>query len=426
MIRQRLRILYFGLLAIFISLGFSMIAVAEYNEKGEYVYPVEKWTDPDDPYVIKLDPTDDSLNAWRDRIDPEDFPKREPGIININRYKFGPHHAGIKTFFGRPIALTPEDLQAAKVDVAIFGAPINSQVNQASGADVWGPMVVRSTFDYPFWGSAKEYMSWGEFETLINPFDELMVVDYNDINPIAWSMERSQQELRRIAYEIAETGAIPLAVGGDHSIPYGNASGIADAIGKKSFAIVHFDAHIDIGKKGFGHYFHSGLYWQRLVDNGTIDYEDIITIGNNAPSFSDAVYKWSDDVGFKRHPLHVILRDGMDKLYERVMKQLEGYDRIYITFDIDVFDMAYAPGTGSSEPTGLTPNMLFPFIRKLSASKEIVGIDVVEYNPFMDNRGQQTARLVNRVMLEFLTGIAMHKKGVDPDFIHPLVSSPGN
>ena len=93
-----------------------------------------------------------------------------------------------------------------------------------------------------------------------------------------------------------------------------------------------------------------------------------------------------------------------------------------MSFDIDVFDMSYAPGTGSSSPTGMTPNDLFPKIRELAATKTIVGFDLVEYNPFYDNKGQQTARLCRRVMLQVLTGIAMKQQGIDPKWVNPRVS----
>ena len=73
-------------------------------------------------------------------------------------------------------------------------------------------------------------------------------------------------------------------------------------------------------------------------------------------------------------------------------------------------------------PTGLTPNELFPELRRLAAAKTIVGFDLVEYQPFYDNRGQQTARLCRRVLLQFLTGIAMRKKGLDPEYVNPLIS----
>lgn len=83
--------------------------------------------------------------------------------------------------------------------------------------------------------------------------------------------------------------------------------------------------------------------------------------------------------------------------------------------------MSYAPGTGSSSPTGVTPNDLFTHLREFAATKTIVGFDIVEYNPFYDNRGQQTARLARRVMLQFLTGIAMKKKGIDPKYVNPRI-----
>ncbi len=106
----------------------------------------------------------------------------------------------------------------------------------------------------------------------------------------------------------------------------------------------------------------------------------------------------------------------------RVDLEQIGLDLIYISFDIDVFDMSYAPGTGSSEPTGMSPNELFPEMRKFAATKTIVGFDLVEYNPLYDNRGQQTAHLARRIMLQFLTGISMKKAAMDPNYIHPRVA----
>ena len=119
--------------------------------------------------------------------------------------------------------------------------------------------------------------------------------------------------------------------------------------------------------------------------------------------------------------LHEIRRDGFEKSFERIYEVFKDVDLIYVSFDIDVFDMSYAPGTGSSSPTGVTPSDLFPLLREFAAAKTIVGFDVVEYNPFYDNKGQQTARLVRRTMLQFLTGIAMKKAGMDPDYVHPRI-----
>jgi len=120
--------------------------------------------------------------------------------------------------------------------------------------------------------------------------------------------------------------------------------------------------------------------------------------------------------------IHEIQRDGVDATFEKLYKVLKDVDLVYVSFDIDTFDMSYAPGTGSSSPTGMSPNELFPKLREFAATKTIVGVDFVEFNPFYDNKGQQTARLVRRVMLQFLTGIAMRKDGIDPEYVNPRVS----
>lgn len=81
--------------------------------------------------------------------------------------------------------------------------------------------------------------------------------------------------------------------------------------------------------------------------------------------------------------------------------------------------MSYAPGTGSSEPTGPSPNQLFPQLRRLAAAKRVVGADIVEYNPHMHNKGLQTGRLVRRTAIAIMTGIAMNATGMDPEYVNP-------
>ena len=104
----------------------------------------DPWIDPNDPTVIKLNPDDDSRENWRRRRDPSLYPDRQPGPMNVHRYDVHFENVGIPTFFRRPLALTPDDLKAGKVDVAIFGAPLG-QVMPASGGQFWGPMMVRAT-----------------------------------------------------------------------------------------------------------------------------------------------------------------------------------------------------------------------------------------------------------------------------------------
>ncbi len=371
--------------------------------------------EPDRPLVTG----DESTNVWRTLRDPKRNPEREPGPIDIQRYDIQLEAVGIKTFFHLPVALTQEDLVAGDVDVAIFGAPTG--VLPHSAGSMWAPAEVRYTRDWGGYGDPKFPLSWIEYETLLNPFGIINTVDYGDAGMDAYSQSRTLEDIRRITREIAETGAIPFAVGGDHSVPNGTFRAIVDVYGRKNVAFLHFDVHLDRGSGKFGTFYHSGTYMDLAVKEGLIDGKNIVQFGMGAPAFGEDLYEEILKEGGKVYHLHEIRRDGVDKIFEKIYQDFKDIDLVYVSFDIDVFDMSYAPGTGSSEPTGMSPNELFPHLREFAATKTIVGFDVVEFNPFYDNKGQQTARLVRRVMLQFLTGIAMKKQGMDPKYIHPRV-----
>ena len=375
--------------------------------------------DPNDPDRPKVT-GDESTNIWRSKRDEKRNPSRTPGQIDIQRYDLQLESVGVKTFFQLPVALTQDDLIAGEVDVAIFGAPTGALPHSAGS--MWAPAEVRYNRDWGGYGDPKFPLSWIEYETLINPFGTLNTVDYGDAGMNPYSQTRTLEEIRRITREIAEAGAIPFAVGGDHSVPNGTFRGIVDVYGRRNVGFLHFDVHLDRGTGKFGAFYHSGTYMNLAVKEGLLDGKHVVQFGMGAPAFGEDLYDEILKEGGKVYHLHEIQRDGVDAIFEKIYKDFKDIDLIYVSFDVDVFDMSYAPGTGSSEPTGMTPNDLFPHLRKFAATKTIVGFDIVEYNPFYDNRGQQTARLVRRVMLQFLTGIAMKKDGISPDYIHPRVS----
>ena len=371
--------------------------------------------DPDRPLVTG----DESTNIWRSQRDPARNPKREPGPIDIQRYDIQLEPLGVKTFFQLPVALTPEDLVAGDVDVAIFGAPTGALPHSAGS--VWAPAEIRANKDWGGYGDPKFPLSWIEYETLLNPFGIINAVDYGDAGMDPYNQSRTLEEFRRMAREVAETGAIPFAVGGDHSVPNGTFRGVVDVYGRKNVAFLHFDVHLDRGSGKFGAFYHSGSYMNLAVQEGLIEGKHVVQFGMGSPAFGEDLYEEILKEGGTVYHLHEIRRDGVEKIFKKIQRDLKDIDLVYVSFDIDVFDMSYAPGTGSSEPTGMSPNELFPELRKFAASKTIVGFDIVEYNPFYDNKGQQTARLARRIMLQFLTGIAMKKQGMDPDYIHPMV-----
>ena len=363
---------------------------------------------------------DESTNMWRSERDPGRNPQRTPGSIDIQRYDIQLEPVGIKTFYHLPLALNQEDLVASEVDIAIFGAPTGALAHSAGS--MWAAAEVRYTKDWGGYGDPKFPLSWIEYETLLNPFGMINAVDYGDAGMNPYSQSTTLEEIRRITREIAETGAIPFAVGGDHSIPNGTYRGVVDVYGKKRVGFLHFDVHLDRGQGKFGAFYHSGTYMNLAIEEGLLDGSHVVQFGMGAPAFGEDLYDEILKEGGKVYHLHEIRRDGVDAVFEKIYKDFDGVDLIYVSFDVDVFDMSYAPGTGSSEPTGMSPNELFPHLRKFAATKSIVGFDIVEFNPFYDNRGGQTARLVRRIMFQFITGIAMKKAGIDPDYIHPRVS----
>lgn len=407
------------LLFFFIINGFAQI-----NKTHVDNAPKEEWAPM--PHIDLMDSTvmkisqDASTNIWRTEVDRSNETPRDPGPVNIQRYELQLEPVGIKTFFQRPVAVTPEDLIAGKVDVAIFGAPTGALPHSAG--NMWAPAEIRHTRDYGGYGAGSFPLSWIEYETLINPMASINVVDYGDAGLNPYNQAHNLEEIRRITREIAQTGAIPFAIGGDHSVPNGTFRGIIDVYGRNNVAFLHFDAHLDRGKGKFGAYYHSGSYMTMAVSEGLVNGKDVIQFGMSTPVFDQSDWDQVLKEGGTVYHLHEILRDGVDAVFDDLYDKLKDKDLVYVSFDIDVFDMSYAPGTGSSSPTGMSPNLLFPKLRELAATKTIVGFDLVEFNPFYDNKGQQTARLCRRVILQFLTGIAMKKDGIDPKYINPRIS----
>ena len=273
-----------------VFLMFSAGSNAQINKEHVEKAPKEDpapWPhiDPDDPLRPKVS-MDESTSIWREELDLSQFPDREAGSMNIQRYKLQLESVGIKTFFQRPVALTQEDLRAEEVDIAIFGAPTGALPHSAG--NVWAPSEVRYTRDYGGYGAGDFPLSWIEYETLINPFEYINVVDYGDAGMNPYSNTQTLEEIRRVTREIAETGAIPFAIGGDHSVPNGTFRGIVDVYGKKNVAFVHFDAHLDRGKGKFGAFYHSGSFMTLGVKEGLVAGDEVVQFGMSTPVFSQS------------------------------------------------------------------------------------------------------------------------------------------
>jgi hypothetical protein len=207
-------------------------------------------------------------NAGNENRPPE--PKREPGPYSPN---------GALTFFGLPIAVTPEDLKAGKVDVAIIGAPIDMGVGFRGAAE--GPDELRASRG-----------GGGSMETMVTWRRELKGVDYGNATIDPFSIERSVPCVRRKVVEIAQTGATPIIIGGDHSLEYPKVAGLADVYGKENVGIIHFDSHYDAWDSSRGHLIWHGAPVRRLVDDGHVLGKNYIQVGLRGGGPAAEGFEW--------------------------------------------------------------------------------------------------------------------------------------
>jgi agmatinase len=355
-------------------------------------------------------------DPWNQLRDTSKDPKREPGPFYPHRLinMFSP---GVLTFFQLPVALTPEDLKAGKVDVAIIGAPMDMSFGMRGAGK--GPIAMRASM---------AFMPGGELPHMhvgIAWKRELVAVDYGNAPIDVLSTEHSMPSVRKLVREIAESGAIPVVIGGDHSLEYPNVAGVSDVYGKKNVGVIHFDAHYDAGHPSEmgGHLISHGQPIRRLIEDEHILGKNYIQVGLRGYWPGEEGFRWMRENKFRYHTMAEIERDGWDKVMERVIAEAnDGPEYLYVSFDIDVLDPAYTPGTGTPENGGLTPREVFPLVRSLCTEKNIVGFDLVELNPLADP-GYTTILNANRIVQECLTGIAMRKKGItDGKYLNPLTS----
>jgi agmatinase len=213
---------------LFVLLALAATASAQFMG-DDIKAPAEPGVEP----VIPLNRDDPTYNLWKLRRD--DLSKgREPGPINVQRFPGGFGATGIPTFFRLPVALTPEDLRAGQVEVAMIGA--YTDMGFGSRGAVYGPGAFRLT--------PADYVPWGEFSmehmgTMVNPFAELVMVDYGDAPVDPLSTERSVHAIRELVREVVEVKlddgrrVFPIVIGGDHSLMYPDVAALVDVYGKR-------------------------------------------------------------------------------------------------------------------------------------------------------------------------------------------------
>jgi len=359
-----------------------------------------------DAASIPLDTSSPWFNGWKLRRPLTLDPARDAGPIELGRY-IGGRGGGFATFAGAPVALTPEDLREGKVEVAIVGAPLDMGSGWRNAID--GPRALRMT------GGA----GGNDMYSMINPNSALKIVDYGDIAIDQNSTERSVDHVREVVREIADTGAIPIVIGGDHSLSYPLLAAAADIHGKGTVGVVHFDSHYDVGRNGV-HWLTHGSPVYRVLHEGHVDAKDYIQIGLRARGPDLETFGWMRNKGMRYHTMVEVERDGWDAVMQRALREArQNTKKLWISFDVDVLDPAFMPGTGTPVPGGLTMRESQPIMRRLCAENDIAGIDIVEVAPYLDT-SYKTALNSNYLLNACLSGIAMRKKGLKPGYFNPV------
>lgn len=349
------------------------------------------------------------FNAWK-AIRPRSMdPQREDGPIELGRYN---GTGGPPTFGGHPLALSKEDLIAGEVDVAILGAPLN----MGSG---WRDSGEQATVDLRLLGWP---MSGMDQYVQVNAGKVLNIVDYGDVAVDNDSTERSMRHVRDVVREIAETGAIPIILGGDHSLEYPNVAALADVYGKEKVSVIHFDSHYDAWWGG-SHLISHGFPVYRLINEGHVRAADYIQVGLRSSGPDKSGFEWMREQGMRYHTMAEVERRGWNAVLDRVVEEAsEDGRKLHISFDIDVLDPAFATATGTPVSGGINMREAITIVRRLCAESNVVSFDLVELHPALDPTYKTTLNSAH-IIKACLVGIAMNREGMTGEhYLSPLSS----
>ena len=311
--------------------------------------------------------------------------------------------ASFPSFCGVPI-VPIDELGSSGADVVIIGAPIDWGATYRGGAR-FGPKAIREA-DYLDADMHRPHLPTG-----IDPFEQFSVVDVGDIEVAPGYLELGLETLADTVERVAEAGAVPIVLGGDHSVTFGNGTGLARVHGDGSFGLVHFDAHADTGETNAGQLHGHGTPMRRLIESGAVPGHRFVQIGLRGYWPGPTTVAWMAEQRMETFLMTEIVERGLTAVVNDAVASCSGSDSkgIFISVDIDVVDPGMAPGTGTPEPGGITSRELLDTVRRLACELPVIGADIVEVSPPYDGPGQITAFLANRVVLEILNGMAERK-----------------
>lgn len=296
-----------------------------------------------------------------------------------------PRFAGPGTMMRLPSADT-----ASGLDACFVGVPVDIGTSHRSGAR-FGPREIRaeSTMIRP-------YNMWSK----VSPFDRMQVADVGDVAINTFDLKRTIEIIERYFVDLLAHHVVPLSIGGDHTITYPILRAIHNTHGP--VGLIHIDAHADINDDMFGERIAHGTPFRRACEDGLLDNARVVQIGLRATGYSDADFDWPRQRGWRVVQAEECWHKSLNPLMAEVRDQM-GDGPVYLSFDIDGVDPAFAPGTGTAEVGGLTSMQALEIVRG-ATGVNIVGCDLVEVSPPYDPTGC-TAVLAANLLYEMLCAL---------------------
>jgi agmatinase len=295
-----------------------------------------------------------------------------------------PRFAGIRTFMRAPHVT---DMKG--VDAVVYGIPFDTATSYRTGVR-FGPEAIRS---------ASSLLRPYNPALDVNVVERLSIVDYGDVPVSPGDTERTYAQIEEALAPIVDAGCFPLALGGDHSITLAELRALARKHGP--MALVQLDSHGDVWEQYFGQRYFHGTTFKRAVEEGVIDARTSVQAGMRGSLYGAEDIAVARDFGFTVLSTDE-LRDTGPDAYGDLVRERVGERPVFVSFDIDFLDPAFAPGTGTPEVGGFTTAEALGFVRALQGVN-LVGCDVVEVSPSYDGPGQVTALAGATVAYELLS-----------------------
>jgi agmatinase len=305
--------------------------------------------------------------------------------------RVSPRFSGIATFCRFP-RLADVDAGRRPVDWALYGVPFDGGVTYRPGAR-FAPRAIRE---------ASQYVKPVHLSHGVSIVEKLSLADAGDAPVEAYSCKGTADEVSAWATALPDPEHMRLlAVGGDHSIAYGNMSATWQRRGKPAggLAVLHFDAHLDTVDAVWGERWGHASPFIRAAEDGLIDAGRMLTVGIRGPLNAASDLDAARDLGIEIVTYDAWRDGGADEAIEAFRRRLGG-DEVYLSFDIDCVDPAFAPGTGTPVCGGFSSADVFGLLLRF-VGINLVGADVVEVLPAADPTGV-TSLLAGHVLIEIL------------------------